>query len=192
MQGSQWAAGWTTQQFALVTKKVKSVLSCFSKGKANRLWDVIFRSFWPFWDLVGSTVFSHRLSSTHSCPEWEGCGCSTVPMDDCQVGRGPGAHELCLGKAWEKNWRRTKGDPAALYSCLLGGYREDWAKFLSKVCCERSANGHKLKNRHFQEGLGKSFSTSWVVTLEQAAQKGCEIALELFSIWLAKPWSSLL
>lgn len=128
-----------------------------------------FPSLWPFWDLVGSTVSSLGLSSTHTDVQNEkDVGVPQFQRMTVKVVRGPGACELSLRKDWDNRdcsaWRLTKGDPTALHSCLLGGYREDWAKFLSKVYCERSGNGHKLKNRHFQAGLGKSFSTRWVVT----------------------------
>lgn len=55
--------------------------------------------------------------------------------------------------------RRGKKNPAADYSCLVGGCREGRARVLSEVHRDRMrCNGHKLENRKFSLAIWKTVS----------------------------------
>lgn len=59
-----------SQQRALATKKANGVLGCISKGKADRLWDVILPLSLALLRPCGEyCVQSGALQHTHSCPE---------------------------------------------------------------------------------------------------------------------------
>lgn len=55
--------------------------------------------------------------------------------------------------------KRRKKNPAADYSCLVGGCREGRARGLSEVHRDRMrCNGHKLVNRKFSLAIWKTVS----------------------------------